>query len=126
MGFRSLTYIGMLVTVLSAQQVWAQVTVNVVSAQGQTATKQAKITIGLQNANGDVLAAADWLKTLVIDGNNVAVGGLALTGGNQAMGIITWPTGGPLPGNHTVNITVKLKSGGTASMPAVATISFAG
>jgi hypothetical protein len=124
MGLRILTGIGVLITFLCAQEACAaDPTVKVAGAQGKTATKQAKITFGLENADGKVLAATDWLNTLTIDGTNVAVDSVALTGGNTAMGIITWPSGGPAPGDHTVKITVNLKGGGTATM-AVTTITF--
>ena len=124
MSPRVVTVIGVLITLLWVQDAWADPTVKVMGAQGKTATKKAKITFGLENADGKVLAATEpYLDTLTIDGTNVAVDSVAQTGGNTAMGILTWASGGPDPGDHTVKITVKLKGGGTATMN-VATIKF--
>jgi hypothetical protein len=126
MRFRVLTGIGVLVTLLAVQEAAADAptTVKVDSGQGQTPTKQAKIVLELVNPGTDTLAVTDWLRTLTIDGAVQNTVGIALTRGSTTMGQIVWTSGGPLPGNHTVQVTVKLASGGTATMK-VTTIMFA-
>jgi hypothetical protein len=79
-------------------------------------TGQVALAISLKDAGTDVLdPSGKYIQSLGVDGVAVQPDSCLQAGGNQASGTITITKPLYNAGEHKVNLTVKLKSGGTAS-----------